>query len=1071
MKAPTIDQIDEKIRQFMRRNNQKLGSHNTYYIYSENMDGDITGEAYAVNELTNAGLKWCVYTNYINSSDERYGAPGTINSVITSSGGSVTNAGTLRLGTEWPSGSGAGTPRDPDFAGMYSSEFISVPLELRRFDSWNGSGNTNYAGYSESVDLYCTSTHVYGVVRKFYAVTEYNYSGVTSPRNIQEIGLMSVSSQSSTQLTLHARVVDASGQPSYIVKNPNEKLTIYVYTSYGVPISVMKNGYDAGWSGSTWKLQNATFAFVNPQTFKAFYFNYFPCYYCNNHGIVGEMETYGSTSTSSYFLHMLEANDRSSSWYYYYNNSFMPDDYQVNHVSESPRILLEDKHQYIDAYRGNIGMTDAVYSGSSGDRYGELCITKYFETNTTDTLVTNLGCARYSSDTSYYNAGYYWGNLNIRHLFGEEYRPQYVRGILPTSYFSIKNIKMYNIKTHAFDINETFSSHDDFYYRDYYNNYRQYGRVSMTFPNGAFVSRALVLTNPNPQYEIKSFGGTYTAIYATDAWWDVSTWQAIPDYTSVPTALSKKRYYITDDTYMQPYWSDAEPKIIPMTQKKQLNFTTTIYSTTGSSSSFGYGMRPLIVNESERYIVTLYEAIFMDENMDKTSSYILSGYDDATIPQGTSTEENGPMSVYRRMFYQNKFCMFINERLNYSTIGNASKCRIYDFTNRTSPTHVDLIIDTNPNKTDKYIFVDWDMMNNSRWIVVCDNVANASGKICTQVIDLSQTINSITPVEIEDAVNPYLIRNSNYIIYRDATVTTANPTFHIYNLISNSVVKTIQFPVGYDGTYVGCFAYSTDGTLPNTHIYITLKNTSSNVSTKYYVNGDSNIPTPTTLTPNTNTFTIRTSSDWATDGIGYVNMNQSFGCKDCGMYVVGYNSSSYSTTDPTLGTSVVIYDPNDPLNEYIVGGYACSYLPSLRYINDGKQLIYAKSGNTANYYSTKNSSKCCVLDIGHLMATHEHNVVYQDTSSISGNPYKTSDCVPWTNAQFWHVPYGKGIIELLKTDTKVYNFYYTPIEYAIPHRIEVQTKQVQAYNNPIAISGIQMKTAFTNLADRTTPVE
>jgi hypothetical protein len=172
MKVPTIDQIDEKIRQFMRRNNQKLGSHNTYYIYSENMDGDITGEAYAVNELTNAGLKWCVYTNYINSSDERYGSPGTINSYKTTSGGGIVDAGTLRLGTEWPSGSGTGTPADPAFAGMYSSTFINVPLELRSWDWFANRNSNNYDGYSESVDLYCTSTHVYGVVRKFYAVTE-----------------------------------------------------------------------------------------------------------------------------------------------------------------------------------------------------------------------------------------------------------------------------------------------------------------------------------------------------------------------------------------------------------------------------------------------------------------------------------------------------------------------------------------------------------------------------------------------------------------------------------------------------------------------------------------------------------------------------------------------------------------------------------------------------------------------------------------------------------------------------------------------------------------------------------
>jgi hypothetical protein len=232
------------------------------------------------------------------------------------------------------------------------------------------------------------------------------------------------------------------------------------------------------------------------------------------------------------------------------------------------------------------------------------------------------------------------------------------------------------------------------------------------------------------------------------------------------------------------------------------------------------------------------------------------------------------------------------------------------------------------------------------------------------------------------------------------------------------------------------------------------------------VAGDSTNPTPTTLTPNTNTFTIPTS-DNIVNGIGYVNTNQSFGCKDCGMYVVVWNNSNYSTTDPILGTSLLIYDPNDPLNEYIVGGYACTHIPSLRYINDGKQLIYTKS---AIYNSNNtNMSKCCVLDIGHLIATHEHNVVYQETTS--SNPYRSSDCVPYTSTRCWSVPYGKGIIELLKTDTNVYNFYYTPIEYAIPHRIEVQTKQVQAYNNPIAISGIRMKTAFTNLADRITPVE
>ena len=122
MKRPTELEIREKIREFAKKKCNKIGLHNMYYIFSEDMDGNVTGEAYAINSYTDFGLQHVSVNGY-----------GLIMSSYYNSGPSNYSSGTLYFGTEWPEvtpeNPNAGTPLDPNFGNNHIIRQIFIPME------------------------------------------------------------------------------------------------------------------------------------------------------------------------------------------------------------------------------------------------------------------------------------------------------------------------------------------------------------------------------------------------------------------------------------------------------------------------------------------------------------------------------------------------------------------------------------------------------------------------------------------------------------------------------------------------------------------------------------------------------------------------------------------------------------------------------------------------------------------------------------------------------------------------------------------------------------------------------
>ena len=982
MKRPTELEIREKIREFAKKKCNKIGLHNMYYIFSEDMDGNVTGEAYAINSYTDFGLQHVSVNGY-----------GLIMSSYYNSGPSNYSSGTLYFGTEWPEvtpeNPNAGTPLDPNFGNMYNSVF-GVTSPIRSY------GHAWVQSYYPT-DLYTDGTFITGVGFNAYFISDYNYNNLATDVQIKELGIIPIQKSS---LGLHSRVLDSEGNPSYFWKRLNEKITVYVYGAHNVPISLIKGAYDAGWNGQTWNLFNASFLFMNPQYL--YYLYDMSCYYyggrinMSSRDLPHRMNQSGSDSNTGTYT---TVSDETST------------NHQVKHHTYFPSRLLEGKHEYIDHLYGY------HYNMATYNSYG-LKFNKYIQqaAGDADILETNLLTCNNSYST-WWNDDY-----SLTNLFGLTYNQANNVGIFPTQYFTINQINMFNIKTNQFDIADQFSAYSDLHLNLIWDDLNK-GYVYIKWPDDNYYNTA-VYTNTNPQYAITHFDDTnITAMYASDEWWDVSTWQPISNLQNVDSTTGKKRYYIIkydqSTNGLHPHW-DEEPRLIPATQYKELGV---------SIADEGYhGFERIIANDTNHFIIGYNQIVFLDSNMDHVTTWAITGYN------------NTRMSARHRYYYGTKVCILCLSRDETSSNpGTPCWARIYDVSNPSAdPTtsYVDIEVNTNTNVTaSTYVHHRGCLMNDRPYVVFWDKILNANNKYCVQILDFSQANTADMVDEIEDATYPFLIDNSNLLLYRDAT-DVDHLSFKIYDVSNKTIVHTFQLSDSYFGTLTGCFAYSTDGTLNNSLIYLTVHLPNNEYAT-YRYEPSTQIVYVTSCYNNTSTWT----------NVDVYHIGTKYG---------GVLNSDYNT--------LYLYDPDNPNSNKSVTSLEQQTI-TLGYINDGKQLILG--GSAGQYQSGYNYyyGKIKPIDIGLWLKTGETLIVTTGNSS-GWFPYSGSG----NNVTEFMIPYGKGMLTRKKGTASSRELIYIPIEKCIPHYANITTRTIQSYNNPIRVQGIELEDCFTNIVDRTQPV-
>ena len=204
-----MDEFPKQLIEFSKAYDSKYGNsnslmnHNIYLLQTMDMYGNITGEAYGINLMTDYGLNKI----YKNGSSTSYGSKYIY----------------IGSGTEEP---------------VSTNNTLYSPITTNGSTHANGYNSTSVYGMAYD----STSKIVSCRKRMYIGYFDYNISGITQDTDITEIGY----GEAYNKLHTHARIYDKDGNLSSITKRLNERLTITMFWSISFNPSWITSAYDNG---------------------------------------------------------------------------------------------------------------------------------------------------------------------------------------------------------------------------------------------------------------------------------------------------------------------------------------------------------------------------------------------------------------------------------------------------------------------------------------------------------------------------------------------------------------------------------------------------------------------------------------------------------------------------------------------------------------------------------------------------------------------------------------------------------------------------------------------------------
>lgn len=932
------DQTHDKIDRFLRNFKDKSvlgGMHNVYFIQTTDIDGNVTGEAYAVNLMTNYGFKQ-LYTK------------GTANDVYN-----------IFIG------GGEGTP-------TLTNTSMFSPITT----SGSVTSNTTKTSYPITYDKET------GVItrrsRVYVGYFDYNITGIAEPRNITEIGY----GISTTKLFTHSLIYDSEGNQTHIVKNINERLTISMIWAASIHKSVIEKLYD-----------RKIYAFIDPAYFTELTrLGYSHDVYTNPEG--GLYPKSAAQDDADYV----------SSGDLFESGIFDESDGSVTcTVTKTMSHIMYESPTFYMSY-----ITFGKYSGSYHKKNGIGYSSPFY-------ILTNERLSEPEeivSDIIYTDTS---DTPSLVRSFGLEksYQLENADGNIPTTNFDIKSMKMYNHITKEWDIDEEFQNAPN---ADYTSNLIIINGKFYVYFRGTAISTKVSI-NTCQEFSITGFDNSGITIYATDEYWDVDTWEQIPNISSVPENLQNKRYYIKvdgEDQALRPIRNMPTHAIIP---KK--TYSMDDYRCSLVTSNNAYNLKPLS-SDVNGWILTDKDLIYPQDD----GSIVL--HEILTQPNTPSSTKSSNPDFLNRWATDDRI-LVVPEMYSSSYLDlTCRSLRMYNVTGDSSvtPTYEDFTLQFSGTITtsNNYSFSD------SGYLVI-----HNEGLKETIIFDIYgengvPSQNGLTGTSYAHALN-----RSTYCVYM--VPNSAPVRFEIYDMSSRSIVDTFTLPAEYkfDNGIGGWKDF----------VYVRVSNASVISTFLYRIDTKTLIHMPTFYSSAMSKIT----SQYGIDDDNRTDLS----VDEC--YIVG----DMLGTPTNANEFVYLFsasDPSTPIqlmedNQYV---YAFRSIANaqMKYVNDGKQLLLTYS--QYRYHHT--------IDIGYIL----------DNGALKYYPGERTKYIrtsgSWSNVYDYAASSGffRGMVYLINHD-KTVTWY--PVEQLLPHKMTGTTTTIQAYNNPKRFGGKSYTIKLSNSIGKT----
>ena len=950
------DDFPESLRRFSENINKKnpglhSENHNLYLLQTTDRDGNVTGEAYGMNLMTNFGFNIMYYTHELNGYYVRF-----------------TSDAYIFIGN------GTDEPVLTNNA-LYSpiittgSTYVSI---TRSYYPFTYNSNTDIA----TVRL-----------KNYQGYFDYNLSGITEDKEITEIGY----GKSTTQLFTHTKIYDSEGNPSSITKRINERLTITMYIACCCKMSIIENAYN-----------NKIYMFLNPRIFEPATSQVYDSstrsgYYCGGFGRDTHLVYF--TTRNSKDCVQIDTSAYNSSMHLFRSDlrQQIDDNLIIGKAKiNSERFFLESNNQYV---------SNMIYSTSSLDKYNTVgsCsfyIIKPIQLSEPEELV--------STDIS--------TNSITSSLITDEFGLK--SSSLPCTNFNITSLSMYNHLTKEWDIEESYLNDSN---TDYNSTFYIAGSLWITFQGKSIT--AYVFTNIRTDLPITSFNNSNIVLYATDKYWDTSTWVLISNIGNVDESLQCKRYYIITNenlVCLYPQRNMVYHQIV--TKQNQITLPVPPAQTAYGKSNF----KPLS-NDKYGWILGMRHLIYPDTE-NGCIYYQLTTINNDLNPGLTSwrwtTEEGDKILI--ACWYQDT-----NTKL-YDVV-----IRIYDTTDPTqTPSYIDVTLDFGSQIPSNH---SCNILMNDSGFLSARVYATSSGETKFPIVVLDVYGDGEGPtqhiVQIDGIDNPMNIKYHVFLNRSDniVLVHTDNKTIYVYNMKSKTVIKTFKVPQIYT---ISCLVGWKD------YIYMRVYDTSDTYSTLFY--------------------NIKTDEYQMimTDYPQITSENIS------NMYMLSTDECLMIDRPDSNHTGLLIKE-SDLLNPFVMDWsfYGFGSSASLRYINDGKQLYYISTkgyyGESSNSSVKFRHSRIYVYDVGYRIdnnQTRSRDIVVPETY-LSGYGSNNS-----TTEQVSSVCFYRDWVCYFRTDGLTILY---PIENCVYHKIVGTTTTIQSYNNPKQLSGLTFSLSITNDMNRT----
>lgn len=819
----------------------------------------------------------------------------------------------------------------------------------------------------------------------------YDYTIWSEDKTVTEIGVY-LTNTNADNLMFHAKVYDSDGNPTSFVKKVNERLTISVYVTMNVPIAEICN---KAWDKGLYILMNA-YSF-----FKYRYGNYFNTLY-------------------THYLSHHTSNPVVKSWFNIAGTSTkIENNIATREAGVSDGAYYEGKYEYMS----EICVSNA---DADDDRYANTYVSALFKPKletplaiTTDWLRTNGYSSKYfSSNFGLYNSNH--TNSNV--------------GQLPVTDIHFSSLKMYSCQDHDWTIDVPFfepekePAYDIGYlkYSIWDHNYVQFLDKESWFR---------VYLNDRPDVPITSFNRSGLTFYASDSYWDSSTWQIIPNLSDIPNELGTKRYYITLSEHfnyssnMENY-GNAGYYTIPVSRQQETHSLITEaeafhYNWGYFSGYFPYGDRTVsgkvISNDEYGYVASLNQLIFIEsEDVNPTTGI---------NPSITS----GKQYPYRYTIYgiddqipDTKFIWNTTRGSHIVTAGinnYKSGFRVYTITTdpSTTPTYQDFRFDQTFSDNPHFSYSD-------NGYITSSYISGTNNQNITYVLEYDVSDVEPNMYSVEGYHHCHTIDLTDYFCGVNANVTD-HVSLDIYDMKNREVIDTIDIPEGYG--FSGMAGWKN-------FIYILVNVGGSYVTFVYYMNEKRLTLTSLTLTHmliDTNSYYSHIQRAVEAKGT----------CESCMVLL--------SSTRDWNNQYHMLFKESDPENPITltrtgdpqeVSGYVTNQTAQLRYVNDDKQLLLVLSSNRSIAY-----------DIGWALNNGTINTVYnyQCYAGTGGASYSSFIYKKYIGlfGPHWFTSYpGSSYDRSSKTEIYLY-----PYEYWLNFRLEATTKTINSYHNPVRVYGVK----------------